>query len=51
MPPYLVIHYSEIGLKGRNRAFFERQLQHNIRERLSRAGSNRPSSDCRVACW
>jgi thiamine biosynthesis protein ThiI len=35
MPPYLVIHYSEIGLKGRNRAFFERQLQHNIHERLS----------------
>jgi thiamine biosynthesis protein ThiI len=35
MPPYLVIHYGEIGLKGRNRAFFERQLQHNIRERLA----------------
>ena len=35
MPPYLVIHYSEIGLKGRNRAFFERHLQHNVHERLT----------------
>jgi thiamine biosynthesis protein ThiI len=35
VPPYLVIHYSEIGLKGRNRAFFERHLQRNIRERLT----------------
>ena len=35
MPPYLVIHYSEIGLKGRNRAFFERHLQRNIDERLA----------------
>ncbi len=35
MPPYLVIHYSEIGLKGKNRAFFERHLQHNIGERLA----------------
>jgi thiamine biosynthesis protein ThiI len=35
MPPYLVIHYSEIGLKGRNRAFFERHLQRNIQERLA----------------
>ena len=35
MPPYLVIHYSEIGLKRRNRAFFERHLQRNIQERLT----------------
>jgi thiamine biosynthesis protein ThiI len=31
----VVIHYAEIGLKGRNRSFFERQLQHNIRKQLS----------------
>lgn len=35
MPPYLVIHYSEIGLKGKNRGFFERHLQRNIYERLA----------------
>jgi len=35
VPPYLVIHYSEIGLKGKNRAFFERHLQRNARERLA----------------
>jgi len=34
VPPYLVIHYSEIGLKGKNRSFFERHLQRNIQERL-----------------
>lgn len=31
----IVIHYAEIGLKGKNRRFFERQLQRNIRERLA----------------
>lgn len=31
METYLV-HYAEIGLKGRNRPEFERQLVHNIRE-------------------
>jgi thiamine biosynthesis protein ThiI len=35
MQIYVVIHYAEIGLKGRNRSFFERQLQHNIRQQLS----------------
>ena len=35
MPPYLIVHYSEIGLKGKNRAFFERHLQRNVRERLA----------------
>ena len=35
MPPYLVIHYSEIGLKGKNRGFFERHLQRNVHERLA----------------
>lgn len=28
---YYVVHYSEIGLKGDNRAFFERKLVENIR--------------------
>lgn len=31
----IVVHYSEIGLKGRNRPFFERHLQENIRRRLA----------------
>jgi thiamine biosynthesis protein ThiI len=35
MTHYIVIHYAEIGLKGENRAFFERQLQRNIRKCLA----------------
>jgi thiamine biosynthesis protein ThiI len=35
MTHYIVIHYAEIGLKGKNRRFFERQLQHNVHERLA----------------
>ena len=35
MRRYIVIHYAEIGLKGRNRGLFERQLQRNVRERLA----------------
>jgi tRNA uracil 4-sulfurtransferase len=31
----VVVHYAEIGLKGRNRPFFERHLQENIRQRLA----------------
>jgi len=31
---YIVIHYAEIGLKGKNRGFFEKRLQNNIRQRL-----------------
>jgi len=31
----IVIHYAEIGLKGRNRSFFERQLQRNVSGRLA----------------
>lgn len=30
----IVIHYSEIGLKGKNRAFFERKLVDNVGEAL-----------------
>lgn len=29
--PVVVVHYAEIGLKGKNRSYFERQLQKNIR--------------------
>jgi len=32
---YIVVHYAEIGLKGKNRRFFERQLQHNIHRQLA----------------
>lgn len=31
----VVVHYAEIGLKGKNRPFFERHLQENIRRRLA----------------
>lgn len=34
----IVIHYAEIGLKGKNRRFFERQLQRNVRQRLAGPG-------------
>ena len=34
----IVIHYAEIGLKGKNRRFFERRLQRNVRHRLARPG-------------
>ena len=35
MTDCIVVHYAEIGLKGKNRRFFEKQLQRNIRERLA----------------
>lgn len=31
---YLVIHYSEIGTKGKNREFFERKLIENIKNKI-----------------
>ena len=34
----IVIHYAEIGLKGKNRRFFERRLQRNVRQRLAGPG-------------
>jgi tRNA uracil 4-sulfurtransferase len=34
----VVVHYAEIGLKGRNRPFFERHLQENIWRRLAGLG-------------
>lgn len=30
MNKYLVIHYNEIGIKGKNRSFFEKRLENNI---------------------
>jgi len=36
-----VVHYAEIGLKGRNRSFFERVLARNIAARLDRLGLER----------
>ncbi|UCD03236.1 MAG: tRNA 4-thiouridine(8) synthase ThiI [Candidatus Aenigmatarchaeota archaeon] len=35
---YVLVHYSEIGLKGKNRAFFERKLVSNIRHALKGLG-------------
>jgi thiamine biosynthesis protein ThiI len=35
MKRYIVIHYAEIALKGRNRPFFEKQLQRNISKNLA----------------
>lgn len=32
---HILIHYGEIALKGRNRAYFEKRLLDNIRQRLS----------------
>lgn len=34
-PEVIVAHYREVGLKGRNRSFFERRLVENMRRRLS----------------
>ncbi len=38
MAQYIVVHYAEIGLKGKNRPYFERQLQRNIGARLAGLG-------------
>jgi thiamine biosynthesis protein ThiI len=35
MNDFLIVHYSEIGTKGRNRSFFERRLMEDLRARLS----------------
>ncbi|HEY3128477.1 MAG TPA: tRNA uracil 4-sulfurtransferase ThiI [Acidobacteriota bacterium] len=41
IPRVLIVHYHEIGLKGKNRIFFEQKLQKNIEQALS---------DFRVRC-
>ncbi|MGD1995286.1 MAG: tRNA uracil 4-sulfurtransferase ThiI [Anaerolineae bacterium] len=38
---HAVVHYAEVGLKGRNRPFFERKLAHNIAERMKPLGLER----------
>jgi len=38
---HAVVHYAEIGLKGRNRPFFERTLARNIARRLERLSLER----------
>lgn len=35
LPTYIICHYSEIGLKGKNRIFFERKLKENIKHALN----------------
>ncbi|MFH2104788.1 MAG: tRNA uracil 4-sulfurtransferase ThiI [Parcubacteria group bacterium] len=40
MENYILIHYGEIGLKGKNRPFFERRLVENIKKSLSDQGFN-----------
>lgn len=38
----IIVHYGEIGLKGRNRATFEQRLQGNIARRLASEGLDWP---------
>jgi len=38
---HAVVHYAEIGLKGRNRPFFERTLARNVAQRLEPHGLER----------
>jgi tRNA uracil 4-sulfurtransferase len=38
----ILIHYAEIGLKGRNQPMFRRQLRANIRQKLRALGLNWP---------
>ena len=37
---YLVVHYGELSLKGKNRSVFVRQLARNLRQALSDLGDN-----------
>lgn len=39
--PALVVHYHEVGLKGRNRSFFEEQLARNLKRALRGTGYTR----------
>lgn len=45
---HILCHYSEIGLKGKNRRFFEDQLRENIKKSLQRAAADSFSSVRRV---
>jgi len=35
LPTHIICHYSEIGLKGKNRNFFEKKLKENIKNALN----------------
>ncbi len=35
-PDVILCHYGEIGLKGKNRGYFEKKLQENLRSTLQR---------------
>ncbi len=37
-PTHVLVHYSEIGLKGRNRGYFENALMHSIKRALQGLG-------------
>ena len=41
MPKIIIVHYGEIGLKGKNRSFFERKLVDNIKRALRGTGYTR----------
>ena len=43
-PSHILCHYSEIGLKGKNRRFFEDKLRNNIKKSLQRAAPDSFSS-------
>ncbi|MCH7763302.1 MAG: tRNA 4-thiouridine(8) synthase ThiI [Candidatus Marinimicrobia bacterium] len=36
-PDVILCHYGEIGLKGKNRSYFEKKLQKNLRETIKRS--------------
>lgn len=40
---YIVIHYNEIALKGKNRVFFEQKLKENVKRALRGLGARRIS--------
>lgn len=44
-PTTILIHYGEIGLKGRNQAGFRRQLRDNVRATLRRVGVHWPVTE------
>lgn len=39
-PTHIICHYSEIGLKGKNRKFFEDRLRNNIKKVLNTIGAD-----------
>ena len=45
----VLAHYHEIGLKGRNRSYFEKLLQENIRRRLASLFPDAPPAVRRIS--